>query len=40
MIFFIHTHSPFLSPKILPFPYSIPVTLISVAPRTQQPYST
>ena len=39
MISFIHTHSPFLSPKILPFPYSIPVTLI-VAPRTQQLYST
>ena len=40
MISFTHTHSPFLSPRILPLPYSIPVILISVAPRTQQPYST
>ena len=36
MLSFTHTHSPSLSPRILPLPYSIPVTLISAlnTPKT------
>lgn len=38
MIYSDDTPSPVLSPRILPLAYSIPATLIFVAPRTHQPY--